>query len=269
MYAKQFTNELFMAGDKAYLQNTYIDVLNKASTPEWESLAEKFPSLAADIAATTEKLAEYNNFLGMNIGDSPSYFLSNAMADKNVLMIIGALAIPVLAAVTQWLNVKLMPQAESTNDQQNSMMQSMKMMNTVMPLMSAVFCFSLPAGVGLYWVASAVVRSIQQVAVNKHIDKMDFDELIERNKDKAKEKQEKRIKQMEKAGIDPKTISQYAAMNTRKVGSLASSSKSSMTQEEKDAAMKKATEMYASKTPKPGSITAKANMVKYYNENKK
>ncbi len=269
MYAKQFTNELFMAGDKAYLQNTYIDVLNKASTPEWESLAEKFPSLAADIAATTEKLAEYNNFLGMNIGDSPSYFLSNAMADKNVLMIIGALSIPVLAAVTQWLNVKLMPQAESTNDQQNSMMQSMKMMNTVMPLMSAVFCFSLPAGVGLYWVASAVVRSIQQVAVNKHIDKMDFDELIERNKDKAKEKQEKRIKQMEKAGIDPKTISQYAAMNTRKVGSLSSSSKSSMTQEEKDAAMKKATEMYASKTPKPGSITAKANMVKYYNENKK
>ena len=277
MYAKQFGNELFLAGDTAYVQNTYIDVLNKASTPEWTSLAEKFPSLAADITATTEKLARYNNFLGMNIGDSPSYFLSNAMADKNVLMIIGALAIPVLAAVTQWLNVKLMPQAESSNDQQNSMMQSMKMMNTIMPLMSAVFCFSLPAGVGLYWVASAVVRSIQQIAVNRHIDKMNFDELIEKNKDKAKAKQEKRIKRMEKAGIDPKTISQYAAMSTRNVQSTPAKSssqsassgtkKSSMTQEEKDEAVKRATEMYNKKAPKPGSIAAKANMVKYYNEN--
>lgn len=277
MYAKQFGNELFLAGDTTYVQNTYIDVLNKASTPEWTSLAEKFPSLAADITATTEKLARYNNFLGMNIGDSPSYFLSNAMADKNVLMIIGALAIPVLAAVTQWLNVKLMPQAESSNDQQNSMMQSMKMMNTIMPLMSAVFCFSLPAGVGLYWVASAVVRSIQQIAVNRHIDKMNFDELIEKNKDKAKAKQEKRIKRMEKAGIDPKTISQYAAMSTRNVQSTPAKSssqsassgtkKSSMTQEEKDEAVKRATEMYNKKAPKPGSIAAKANMVKYYNEN--
>jgi len=181
-----------------------------------------------------------------------------------------------LAAVTQWLNVKLMPQPESNGDQ-NSMMSSMKMMNNIMPIMSAVFCFSLPAGVGLYWVASAVVRSIQQVLVNKHIDKTDFDQLIEKNKDKAKKKQDKRIKRMEKAGIDPKTINQYASMNTRNVQSTtpksnsistkASSAKASMTQEEKEEAVKKATEMYNQKAPKPGSIAAKANMVKIYNEN--
>lgn len=151
------------------------------------------------------------------------------------------------------------------------------MMNNIMPIMSAVFCFSLPAGVGLYWVASAVVRSIQQVLVNKHIDKTDFDQLIEKNKDKAKKKQDKRIKRMEKAGIDPKTINQYASMNTRNVQSTtpksnsistkASSAKASMTQEEKEEAVKKATEMYNQKAPKPGSIAAKANMVKIYNEN--
>ena len=42
---------------------------------------------------------------------------------------------------------------------------------------------------------------------------------------------------------------------------------SSMTQEEKEEAVKKATEMYNQKAPKPGSIAAKANMVKIYNEN--
>lgn len=278
MYNKQFSNELYLAGNQAYMQNTFIDILNKASTPEWASLAEKFPSLAADITATTEKLNAYNNLFGMNIGDSPSYFLSNALAAGSILLIIAALAIPVLAAVTQWLNVKLMPQADtSSNSQQNSMMQSMKMMNTIMPIMSAVFCFSLPAGVGLYWVASAVVRSIQQVMVNKHIDKMDFDALIEQNKDKAKKKQEKRIKQMEKAGIDPKTINQYASMNTKKVTSApankasistkANTASAPRTQEDRDADVKKSTDMYNKKAPKPGSIAAKANMVRIYNEN--
>nr|WP_308625915.1 YidC/Oxa1 family membrane protein insertase [uncultured Eisenbergiella sp.] len=276
MYMKQFSNELFLAGDPSYVKNTFIDVLNKASTPEWNSLADKFPNLAHDIMETSEKLASYNNLFGMNIGDSPSYYLSGAMEAKNVLLIIAALAIPVLAAVTQWLNVKLMPQPES-NGEQNSMMSSMKMMNNIMPIMSAVFCFSLPAGVGLYWVASAVVRSIQQVLVNKHIDKTDFDQLIEKNKDKAKKKTDKRIKRMEKAGIDPKTINQYASMNTRNVQSTtpkssgisakASSAKPSMSQEEKDQAVKQATEMYNKKAPKPGSIAAKANMVKIYNEN--
>ena len=58
------------------------------------------------------------------------------------------------------------------------MAQSMKMMNTMMPLMSAFFCFTLPAGMGLYWIAGSVVRSIQQVVINKHIDKMDIDEII-------------------------------------------------------------------------------------------
>ena len=157
------------------------------------------------------------------------------------------------------------------------MMASMKMMNTIMPIFSAVFCFSLPAGVGLYWVASSVVRSIQQIAVNKHIDRMDLDKIIEKNKDKAKEKMEKRIKRMEKAGIDPKTINQYANMNTRNVQPQASKPKRSiaqkaasapaLTQEEKDEAVRKNTEMYNRKAPKPGSITAKANMVRIYNEN--
>ena len=235
--------------------------------------------LDADIQNTTSKLAEYNNFLGMNIGDSPSYYFSNAVAQGSILLIIAALAIPVLSAVTQWINVKLMPQATDTsgNDQQNSMMASMKMMNTIMPIFSAVFCFSLPAGVGLYWVASSVVRSIQQVAVNKHIDRMDLDQIIEKNKDKAKEKMEKRIKRMEKAGIDPKTINQYANMNTRNVQTQQQKPKRSisqkaasappLTQEEKEEAVRKSTEMYNKKAPKPGSITAKANMVRIYNEN--
>ena len=254
MFTKQFSNEAFTGGNMEYIRNTFIDVLNRASTLEWSSLADKFPSLSADVSMTVETLEKYNNFLGLNIGNSPSFIVKEAVSAGSYLMVVAAIAVPILSAVTQWINTKLMPQPESNNSQDNTMASSMKTMNYMMPLMSAIFCYTLPAGMGLYWIAGSVVRSIQQVIINKHIDKMDLDELIKKNV-------EKRNKKLEKSGINPKTINNYANMSTRTIPSKASS----MTQEEKDLAVKKSTEYY-NKNAKAGSLASKANMVKQYNE---
>jgi len=254
MFTKQFANDAFTGGNMDYIRNTFIDVLNRASTLEWTSLAEKFPSLSADVSTTVETLERYNNFLGLNIGNSPSFIVKEAIATGSYLMVAAAIAVPVLSAVTQWINTKLMPQPENNNSQDNAMASSMKTMNYMMPLMSAIFCYTLPAGMGLYWIAGSVVRSIQQVIINKHIDKMDLDELIKKNV-------EKRNKKLEKSGINPKTINNYANMSTRTISSKASS----MTQEEKDLAVKKSTEYY-NRNAKAGSLASKANMVKQYNE---
>ena len=258
MYSKQFSNDSFTGGVTSYIQNTFIDVLNKATTAEWHSIAEKFPDLSGYVNNTLASLERYNNFIGLNIGNSPSYTMKEALSNGAYGMVIAALAIPVLSAVTQWINVKLMPSQQTSgngNDQQDTMMQSMKMMNMTMPIMSAIFCYTLPAGLGLYWVAGAVVRSIQQVVINKHIDKIDLDELIKKNEGKAKKK-------MEKSGVRAEKLNAYANMNTKNVQV---SNKPSMTQEEKEAAVKKSTEYY-NKNAKPGSLAAKANMVKQYNE---
>ncbi len=258
MFTKQFSNEAFTGGNMDYVRNTFVDVLNRASTSEWNSIAEKFPSLSVDVNNTLETLEIYNNFLGLNIGNSPSFIVKEAISSGAYVMVAAAIAVPLLSAITQWINTKLMPQPESNNNSQdNPMASSMKTMNYMMPVMSAIFCYTLPAGMGLYWIAGSVVRSIQQVIINKHIDKMDLDELIKKNV-------EKRNKKLEKSGINPKTINNYANMSTRSIASKASSS-SSMTQEERDLAMKKSTEYY-SKNAKPGSIASKANMVKQYNE---
>lgn len=264
IYAKQFENENFIGGVTSYVQNTFVDVLNKASSAEWLSLKENFSSLSTDIDNTVSLLDKYNNFLGLSMSNTPAFTFHEARTNGSYVMMIAAFAIPVLAAVTQWINVKLMPQQDTqsgnANDQQNTMMQSMKTMNMVMPVMSAVLCYTLPAGMGLYWVAGAVVRSIQQIVINKHIDKMDLDELIKKNEEKAKKK-------MEKAGVRASQMSAYANMNTKNMNSMASktSVKSSMTQEEKDELVKKSTEYY-NKNAKPGSMMAKANMVRQYNE---
>lgn len=263
------------------LTNGIVDVLNKLSTSDMNAISDHYNlsqltyngQLILSNDTTRGLIDTYNNFLGINIGNSPSYMVGQAMnAEGGVkwLAVIVAFIIPVLSAATQWINTKLMPQANDTssqNDTQNSMAQSMKMMNTFMPIMSAVFCYTLPAGMGLYWIAGSVVRSIQQVVINRHIDKMDIDEVIKKNVDK-------RNKKLEKAGIDPATVNRNANLNTRNVNTNTVSNKKSMsekanvkpmTQEEKEEAMKKSTEYY-NKNAKPGSIASKANMVRQYNE---
>ena len=254
MYAKQFKDELFLSGNTEFIQNTYIDCLNKASSLEWQSIADKFPSLAEDVSATLEHLDVYNSFLGLNIANSPSFIIGDAIKTGSYILVIGAVAIPLVSALTQWINTKLMPQVSSSsgsgNDATDSMMQSMKVMNTTMPIMSAVFCFTLPAGMGIYWIAGAVVRSIQQVLINKHIDNLDLDKMIEKNLEKNKDKLEKKKQQYEK-------LSAYANQNTKNVGRYQSSA-------EKEEALRIAKEKNAK--AKPGSIAAKANLVKDYNE---
>ncbi len=256
MYAKQFEHESFVSGVASYIQNTYIDVLNRASTADWLNLKAQYPSLTNDIDTTVSALDRYNNFLGLNIGNSPSFIIQDAFANKAYLLVVGAILIPILAAVTQWINTKLMPTpASSGNAQADQMAAQMKMVNTMMPLMSAVFCFTLPAGMGIYWIAGAVIRSIQQVVINKHIDKMDFDYIIEKNKDKAAKKMAKRKIQTEK-------MQQYANISTRNIHV---NKTSGISEADREAALKKASEYY-SKNAKPGSMASKANMVREYNE---
>lgn len=255
MFAKQFTNENFINNVGSYVSNTYIDVLNRASTADWLSLKVEYPNLIQDIDNTLNLLNKYNNFLGINIGNSPWDTMKTAFASQSYLILIGALLIPVLAAVTQWINTKLIPTQQSTgNDQADQMANSMKTMNTLMPLMSAWFCFTLPAGMGIYWITGAVVRSIQQVITNKYIDKLDFDEIIEKNKEKAAKKMEKQGQRLEK-------MQEYASISTRNIDI---NKTSGMSEKEREEALRAAEERY--RNSKPGSMAAKANMVKDYNE---
>lgn len=257
--------------------NAVIDVLNSMNVDQ----LTKYAGTSADCISALEKIKSYNYFLGMNLNNSPSYMISQAWNNaggRQWGIIIAAILIPVLAAVTQWLNTKLMPQQSSNNngskgsDTAESMQQSMKMMNNIMPIMSAVFCFSFSSGIGIYWIAGSVVRSIQQVVVNKHIDKMNIDDVIKANLEKQKKK-------LEKKGIDPNKVNNYATMNTRKIGSPADapvrrlmSDKAAvapLSKKEKEEAFNEATSSSSStKEYAPGSIAAKANLVRSYNENK-
>ena len=260
-YGKSMTNG-------SNLVNGVIDVLNKLSSKDLATVASQYnlSSLTYDgqlilSNETTRGLIDtYNNFLGLNIGDSPLTLIRNAWAVGAIGIVIGAILIPLLSAATQWINVKLMPQQPTTNgnDQASTMAQSMKTMNMVMPLMSAWLCFTLPAGMGLYWIAGSVVRGIQQVVINRHIDKMDFDDIIKKNSVKSAKKLEKMKAAQEK-------MNAYANMSTRNIQNKANSGNVGSA-DQKSQTVDSSAESPKPVNAKPGSMMAKANMVRQYNE---
>ena len=276
------TNTVNMYGQsigKGNVSNGIIDVLNKLSSTDMAAVADHYNlseltyqgQLILSNDTTRGLIDTYNNFLGLNMGDSPSALIRSAWAIGAWGIVIGAVLIPVLSAVTQWINVKLMPQQpDNGNEKASSMAASMKTMNMFMPLMSAWFCFTLPAGMGLYWVAGSVVRSIQQVVINKHIDKMDFDQVIAKNSVKSAKKLEKMKQTQER-------MNAYANMNTRNIQSKANvqnkptmQNKAKMStgvsEKDKDKDQAESQSTYGRSNAKPGSMLEKANMVRDYNE---
>lgn len=233
--------------------NSVIDVLYKLSPSQWEALSNipQFASFSNVIDQTASKIANVQNFIIFNIADNPLAIITTAFAAGSILLVIAAIMIPFLAWLTQWINYKLMPQpASSNNNNENAdaMANSMKTMNTMMPLMSAVLCLTLPVGMGIYWIAGALIRSVQMLAINKYMGAIDLDELVKKNMEKAEKKREKQ-------GLPPQKITNQAHQNVRKLNTTNTANIQT------NASTNSSDVKY-----KPGSLASKANMVKQFDE---
>ena len=239
---------MLFRSDPSVVSNYIVDTLYSLNTSGWDLLREKFAGLGDLITSTQENLNGINKFFGLTISDSPMSIIHSGLQNGAYLFVILALLIPVLSYLTQVINIKLMPQSVGADD---TMGTQMKMINRIIPLFSLFFCFSVPVGLGVYWIVSAIVRSLQQVGLNKHFEKVDLDDIIKANQEKMKKKREKK-------GITSEQMNQAARINTRRI------SKPSMSEKEKERILEKAEE--ARRNAKPGSMAEKANLVKKFNE---
>lgn len=138
--------------------------------------------------------------------------------------------------------------------------QMMKQMNIIMPLMSVWFCFTFPAAIGIYWVASSVFMIIQQVIVNAYLNRVDIDEMIRKNVEKANKKRAKK-------GLPPQKINQNATASLKSMQAAAEKEEALRAEKlEKTKKQVEASNVYYNNDAKPGSIASKANMVAKYNE---
>ncbi len=159
--------------------NYLIDVFARFNRTNWDAFLATpfFSSVKTTAMPVIENIMSANSLFGLNILDTPQW---------NGISVI----IPILAAGFQFVQGRL--QTAGTAPQgDNPMANSGKVMNTVMPIMSGVFCLMLPIGVGVYWIATSVFTIIQTIFINKYLDKADLDEMIEKNLEKSKKKKKK------------------------------------------------------------------------------
>ena len=251
-----FMSNTFNTGTLAKIDwsnvNDAVVAMNSFTTEQWNLLKEHFTSYASVIADNQAKITEMNTFIGINVSQVPTLALNIAIL------------IPILSGVTQYISVRVSQGKSNQDDSDNPAAASMKMMNIFMPIMSAFIAFSVPAGLGLYWIATAVIQTIIQICINRYYDKLGVDEIVRRNV-------EQRNKKRAKKGLPPEKIAKNATTSTKKIDSETKSQeridKLQQKKEQNDKKVKEileATNYY--KSAKPGSLAEKAVMVAKYNE---
>lgn len=248
-----------------------VDLLYKLTDRQWEELAAVFPDIATVTNAVGENVISAINgmqqFLTVNIAYTPFNVLKefiSGSSEVTIVMALIALLIPVLSGLTQWYSTKLMSSTQpQVSDEENPSAAMMKSMNIYMPLMSVVFCFSFPLGIGLYWVASSLLQVVQQIGVNAYLNKVDIDDLIRKNVEKANKKRERK-------GLPPQKVNMNAAATLKSLQASEEKEEAARNAKlEKTKAIVKESTEYYNKDAKPGSLAAKADMVQKYNERHK
>ena len=166
----------------------YNQVIAAQAIPQFaEAIKAAIPSISADT------LAGINfSFIGLNLGSVPTYDLFTAA--WWIWPNIGLALIPVISAGSQVLQTVIsqkMNNSVITNDkgiqdkemaEKSQSNQSMKMMLWMMPLMSLVIGFTVPASLSIYWFIGGVVRTIEDILLTKHYRKIYDAEDAERLK---------------------------------------------------------------------------------------
>ncbi len=156
-YAKELT-KLGMTFDLSDV-NSVVMLINSLKIEDWANILTNLGS-AGD--ALTPLLS---------VKDQIEVFLTISLISRCSLTDT-SIAIPLLAAATTFLQSKIMLKNTPTSAAGNDTVSAMnKSMLYFMPLMMGFICFSVPAGLGLYWTVSNIFGIVQQLVLQKYFTK--------------------------------------------------------------------------------------------------
>jgi YidC/Oxa1 family membrane protein insertase len=164
-----------------YMAGISADVIEQlfATIPEGTGIANmkdlsiisyygKHPELMNQVSQLLKPENLFNmNFLGINLGSMPSGIFTDFNMQNLLLLLI-----PLLAAATSYLTVRYST-AKASHEKVDSDMQASMQRNMTMisPLMSGIIAFTVPAGLGFYWIVGNVYQIIQQLFMNRFVIK--------------------------------------------------------------------------------------------------
>lgn len=189
-----------LAGNKTLL----VDYLYSYNISSWNSLVDKITDIPRDLI---DSILGIMKFAGdVLISDTPWQLIQENGYIHWIWII------PVLVYASAYFSIKT-TQTNNNNDD-NPAAKQMKTMSTIMPIISVVFSIMLPVGLGIYWIANSLLMGIQQIFMNKYIDKIGIENIVSKNIERNKEKIEK---QKMKEGINPATVTKAANLNTKNI----------------------------------------------------
>ncbi|NPV89665.1 MAG: YidC/Oxa1 family membrane protein insertase [Firmicutes bacterium] len=106
------------------------------------------------------------NFLGINLGAVPAWNPGNYINSGTSIHSYLLLSIPLLSALTSYISVKYsMKDTPKANvDRMQASIQNN--LALISPIMSGVIAFTVPAGLGLYWIIGNIYQIVQQMFIN-------------------------------------------------------------------------------------------------------
>ena len=187
--ANQIVGIIKEAAPELFGKNDYYNqVIAAQAIPEFaEQIKAAIPNISADA------LAGINfSFFGLNLGSVPTYnvFAAGWWVWANI----GLFLIPVISAgsqvlqtvISQKMNNSVITNEKGLQDEEmakkSQSNQSMKMMLWMMPIMSLIIGFTVPASLSIYWFIGGVVRTVEDVLLTKHYRKIYDAEDAERLK---------------------------------------------------------------------------------------
>ncbi len=182
----------------------------------------------SEFASLSDKLHQIDfTFLGLDLGAQPhwNFFMNTNWSDPAVWgQALALFMMPVLAAIITWLSSKMAsasnPNSKNPDDPTAG---TMKTMNLMMPIMTLVFGFMMPAALCLYWIVSMGLGVIQDWILNKQLRKKLASEEAEYNarmaekeaKLEAKRQQTERLR-AENATVQNKSTSKAKVQKLQK-----------------------------------------------------
>ncbi len=107
------------------------------------------------------------NFLGLNLSNIPQQQIG-VLKQGVSWAVLGLILIPILAALLQYISMKVMARSNGQDQQQQS---SMRMMNILMLAMSLYWTFIMPAAMGLYWIMNTLLIMVQEAVLGRFYTK--------------------------------------------------------------------------------------------------
>jgi YidC/Oxa1 family membrane protein insertase len=159
------------------------------------------PDLLAGLRQLSEKIQLVNfNFLGIDLGIVPSWkvwafdWSSPSVWWPSLFLFL----IPVISAGAQLVSTLIMKKVNPmpAADPDSPGAGSMNTMMLMMPIVSLIFGFTMPAAISIYWFAGSVLQTIQEVALTKYYNRV-FDREAavknERRRIREEEQEQKRL----------------------------------------------------------------------------